>query len=26
LAIHYFQISYLKETFTAFKLLAGIPS
>lgn len=25
LTIHYFQVSYLKETFTAFKLLAGIP-
>lgn len=25
LTIHYFQIAYLKETFTAFKLLAGIP-
>lgn len=25
LTIHYFQVSYLKETFTVFRLLAGIP-
>lgn len=25
LTIHYFQLAYLQETFTAFRLLAGIP-
>ncbi|MBE9598734.1 hypothetical protein [Pedobacter sp. MC2016-24] len=25
LTIHYFQVAYLQETFTAFRLLAGIP-